>query len=110
MNARAAKFLLNTAIAGALSLFATAGFGTPIEKRAPADPRGEVEIVNVAGSVRVMGWNRPEVEVRGELEDDAEQLDFSTQGTRTTIRVVLPRNRSNSGGSDLLVRIPETSA
>jgi DUF4097 and DUF4098 domain-containing protein YvlB len=110
MNARASKLLLSTAIAAALSVFAPASFGTPIEKRAAADPRGEVEIVNVAGSVRVMGWNRPEVEVRGELEDDAEQLDFSTQGTRTTIRVVLPRNRSSSGGSDLVVRIPETSS
>lgn len=110
MNVRASKRLLKTALASALSLFATSGFGASIEKRAPADPRGEVEIVNVAGSVRVMGWNRAEVEVRGEIEDGVERLDFSTEGTRTIIRVVLPRNRSSSGGSDLVVRIPELSA
>jgi len=89
---------------------AGASAGDAIEKRAPADPRGEVEIVNIAGSVRVTGWNRPEVEVRGELDASAERLDFATDGPRTVIRVVLPRNRSGSGGSDLVVRIPETSA
>ena len=93
----------------ALSMFANVGLAEPIEKKASADPRGEVEIVNVAGSVRVIGWNRAEVEVRGELDDEAERLDFTTEGSRTTIRVVLPRNRSNSGGSDLIVRIPEQS-
>jgi hypothetical protein len=97
-------------IAMALGLTATAGVAEPIEKRAAADPRGEVEIVNIAGSVRVTGWNRSEVEVRGELDDRAERLDFTTEGTRTIIRVVLPRNRGDSGGSDLVVRIPEMSA
>jgi DUF4097 and DUF4098 domain-containing protein YvlB len=110
MNCRSSQALVRVAVAATLGLFATAAVSEPIEKRAPADPRGEVEIVNVAGSVRVMGWNRSEVDVRGELDDEAERLDFSTEGTRTVIRVVLPRNRSNSGGADLVVRVPELSA
>ena len=110
MNDRVAKLSLRVGIALALSLSATASFGEPIEKRAPADPKGEVEIVNIAGSVRVMGWNRAEIDVRGELDDEAERLEFTTQGARTVIRVVLPRNRNNSGESDLVVRIPEMSA
>jgi DUF4097 and DUF4098 domain-containing protein YvlB len=59
--------------------------------------------------VRVMGWNRAEVEVSGELDDRAERLEFASEGTRTTIRVVLPRNRGSSSGSDLIVRVPEMS-
>jgi DUF4097 and DUF4098 domain-containing protein YvlB len=110
MNLRSPQRSLRIGIALALSLSATVGYGEPIEKRAPADPKGEVEIVNIAGSVRVMGWNRAEVDVRGELDDSAERLDFVSEGTRTVIRVVLPRNRSNSGGSDLIVRIPEASS
>jgi DUF4097 and DUF4098 domain-containing protein YvlB len=101
---------LRVAMALALSLPATVTLGEAIEKRAPADPKGEVEIVNVAGSVRVMGWNRPEVEVRGELDERAERLDFSSEGPRTVIRVILPRNRHNSGDTDLVVRIPDTSS
>lgn len=97
-------------VAMALGMTATVGVAEPIERRAAADPKGEVEIVNVSGTVRVTGWNRPEVDVRGELDDNAERLDFTTDGTRTTIRVVLPRNRGDSGGSDLVVRIPEMSS
>ena len=110
MNVCAAKLSLRVALAIAMSLTTAISAAEAIDKRAAADPRGEVEIVNVAGSVRVTGWNRPEVEVRGELDDSAEGLEFATQGTRTTIRVVLPRNRGNSSGSDLVVRIPELSS
>jgi DUF4097 and DUF4098 domain-containing protein YvlB len=109
MNARSSQALLRVTVALILGLCASAAFSEPIEKRAPADPRGEVEILNVAGTVRVTGWNRPEIEVRGELDDRAERLDFSTEGNRTTIRVVLPRNRGSSEGSDLVIRIPEMS-
>jgi Putative adhesin len=110
MNLRPHTLSLRIGVALALGFTAAVSAGEPIEKRAPADPKGVVEIVNVAGSVRVMGWNRAEVEVRGELDDNAERLDFSTEGPRTVIRVVLPRNRNNSGDSDLVVRIPEASA
>ena len=110
MNSRVLNFSLRIAMAVAISLAAGASVAEPIDKRAPAEPRGEVAIVNVAGSVRVTGWNRSEIEVRGELDDNAEGLDFSTEGSRTTIRVVLPRNRGNSSGSDLVVRIPELSS
>jgi DUF4097 and DUF4098 domain-containing protein YvlB len=109
MNRRSMKALVQLGVATALGLFAGTGFGEPVEQRAPADPRGEVEIVNVAGTVRVSGWNRAEVEVRGEL-DDREQLELKSEGTRTLIRVVLPRNRMGTGGSDLVVRIPEGSS
>jgi DUF4097 and DUF4098 domain-containing protein YvlB len=110
MNLRSCTHSLRIAVALALGLTATASFGEAIDKRAAADPRGEVQIVNVAGSVRVTGWNRSEVEVRGEIDEETERLDFTTEGSRTIIRIVLPRNRSNSSGSDLVVRIPEASA
>jgi DUF4097 and DUF4098 domain-containing protein YvlB len=102
--------LIRLGVAMALGVTATVGLAEPIEQRAAADPRGEVEIVNVSGTVRVTGWSRSEVEVRGELDDNAERLDFTTDGTRTIIRVVLPRNRGGSSGSDLVVRIPELSS
>jgi hypothetical protein len=110
MNVRSCTLSLRIAVAIALGLTATASFAEAIDKRAAADPRGEVQIVNVAGSVRVTGWNRSEVEVRGEIDDETERLDFTTEGSRTIIRVVLPRNRSNSSGADLVVRIPEASS
>ncbi|HEY8539953.1 MAG TPA: DUF4097 family beta strand repeat-containing protein [Steroidobacteraceae bacterium] len=110
MNVRSAKLPLCVGLSAALWLFASTSWAERIEKRASADPNGEVEIVNVAGSVRVIGWDRAEVELRGEVEDGVERVDFASDGKRTSIRVVLPRGRSRSADADLTVRIPATSA
>lgn len=64
-----------------------------------------IEVVNVAGTVRVTGWNRNEVRVTGRLGQGTERLQID-QG-RGVIRVVIPRNARNVRGSDLEVRIPE---
>ena len=65
--------------------------GTPINERAAADPAGSVEVSNVAGTVRVTGWDRNEVEVTGELGDGAEKLEFAVADKVTRIKVILPR-------------------
>jgi len=61
--------------------------GTPINERAAADPAGQVEISNIAGSVVVTGWDRAEVEVTGELGKGAERLEFSRAGKLTRVKV-----------------------
>ena len=81
-----------------------------IHERVAADPRGHVEISNLAGSVVVTGWNRDEVEVTGTLGRGSERLDVEAEGDRVIIKVVLPKGRNqNIKGSDLEVRIPEGS-
>lgn len=65
---------------------------------------GTVEIQNVAGSVRVTGWDRDEVRVTGTLGEGTERLEIDE--ARGLIRVVLPRNARNVKGSDLEVRVP----
>lgn len=80
-----------------------------IDRRTDADARGEVEIVNVAGSVRVTGWDRNEVQVRGELGRGVERLDVTRDGNHVLVKVVLPRMRS-SGGSDLEISVPRNSS
>ena len=109
MNLPMSKALLSAGIAAALGLLSSTATAEAIDKRAAAEPTGEVEIVNVAGSVRITGWDRAEVEVRGELAD-RERLEFSTASGRTSIRVVAPGNRMGNGGTDLIVRVPERSA
>ncbi len=92
---------------------ATAAYADSVERRVPADPRGDVEIVNVSGDVRVSGWDRSEVEVSAELGRGVERLDVLSdeKNRRTTVKVVLPGGRGTSlGSSDLVVRIPRDSA
>lgn len=82
-----------------------------VNERKPASAQGRVEIVNVAGTVEVRGWDRAEVEATGTLGDSVERLDFTTSGDLTSIRVVLPRGGSyRDGDAVLVVRVPARSA
>jgi DUF4097 and DUF4098 domain-containing protein YvlB len=80
-----------------------------VSKTLPADARGEVEIVNVAGMVEVSGWDRAEVKVDADLGSNVQRLDFRNDGQRTLIKVVLPRGSSSSGSSDLRIKVPQGS-
>jgi DUF4097 and DUF4098 domain-containing protein YvlB len=103
------KILFSLAVA--LATVATgAAAQQSINETRPARPDGTVEITNLAGSVRVIAWNRNEVQVTGTLGRGAERLDFTTDGDLTRIRVVLPRESRNVQGSDLEVRVPAQSS
>lgn len=84
--------------------------GTPIDRRAPADPLGQVEISNVAGTVTVTGWDRSEVEVTGELGKGAERLEFTSGGKLTRVKVVLPNRSWGVEDTTLIVKVPAKSA
>lgn len=87
----------------------TVGAAT-VDKRAPADAQGEVEIGNVSGDVQVIGWDRAEVQVEADLGAGVERLDFRRDGRRTIVKVVLPAGRTLSPASDLIVHVPRASA
>ncbi len=91
-----------------LLIAATTAFaGETIDQRQPATARGTVEVSNVAGTVTVRGTSNAEVHVTGELGSKA-RLEFSVDGARTTIKVVLPKT-SNSGSTDLDIEVPSGS-
>lgn len=89
-------------------LAAPAGAQQRVEETFPSDARGTIEIVNVAGSVRVIAWDRAEVSVTGTLGQGTERLELSRDRLNPQIRVILPRDRSgrNIRGSDLQIRVP----
>lgn len=106
-------FTTACAVALALALVALPAHAErEVNERKPAPAQGRVEIVNVAGTVDVEGWDRAEVEVTGTLGDKVERLDFTTSGDVTTIRVVLPKGNmyKGDGSADLKVRVPARSA
>lgn len=81
-----------------------------------ASAEGLVKISNIAGSVKVSGWNRNEVSVEGTLGEGTERLDFDVRGSETNIKVVIPdeKTRREKGitrvdGSDLTIRVPDRS-
>ncbi len=60
------------------------------EQRLPVQPHGTVEISNVAGRIDVQGWDNPEVEVRGDIGEGVEKVDFNTDHGHTVIKVRVP--------------------
>jgi DUF4097 and DUF4098 domain-containing protein YvlB len=93
-------------MAGALAPAAAAQ--TRIDQRRPADADGFVEIENAAGSIKVVGWSRNEVQVSGTLGSRAEGLDFVSRGRSTRIQVDV-RGNPHRVSSDLEVRVPAAS-
>jgi DUF4097 and DUF4098 domain-containing protein YvlB len=97
------------AVAALCTVASPAWAGTPINQRAAADPSGAVEISNVAGTVRVTGWDRNEVEVTGELGEGTERLDFAVVDKVTRVKVILPNRSNNVEETNLVVRVPAAS-
>ncbi|MGA9855497.1 MAG: DUF4097 family beta strand repeat-containing protein [Gammaproteobacteria bacterium] len=84
--------------------------GTPINETRSAKANGSVAISNVAGSVKVQGWNKNEIHVGGMLGRGTERLDITTSGDGYSIRVILPRDSDdNVEGSDLVINVPIAS-
>ena len=86
--------------------------GRAIQERRAADPQGEIEIVNVSGKVDVDGWDRSEVEVSGTAGNDVERVDVTSDGKRTSIRVVSRSGHiwGSDGEARLAVHVPAKSA
>lgn len=58
-----------------------------IDKTVDVDPKGRVDIKNIPGEVTVKGWERPEIFVKGSLDDEITDFIFEVQGKVTTIKV-----------------------
>mgnify|MGYP002780499279 CR=1 FL=1 len=92
-----------------LMLLLTAGSAAAqrrVDERVATPATGVVEVHNVAGSVRVTGWERNEVQVTGTLAPQVERLEVTPSGDRVVVRVVTPRNVRRLEDSDLEVRVP----
>ena len=78
------------------------------ERAVPAEPRGVDDISNVSGRIEVIGWDRPEVNVRGELDEGVERVDVTSEHGRTVVKVVLPHT-GHHGDAELRVKVPKES-
>jgi len=84
--------------------------GESIHETVEASRNGKVEIDNLAGSVRVTGWDRNEVEITGTLGKGTERLDVQQRGDRVIIEVILPSGRNiRVEGTELEIRVPRGS-
>ncbi|HTY49132.1 MAG TPA: hypothetical protein VMB48_05525 [Steroidobacteraceae bacterium] len=87
--------------------------GRPYSEHLPASATGSVQISNIAGSVTVNGWDKPEVDVDGELGTSVERVDVTHTADRIEIKVILPQNLNHvpdrSAEATLQVHVPVNS-
>ena len=82
--------------------------GEDVDQSLSAESNGIVEIHNVRGKIRIVGWDNDKVQVKGKLDDLAEKLIFETKGKVTVVRVKMPKRNINRGnGTDLVINIPK---
>jgi hypothetical protein len=85
----------------------------PYSEHLSASPVGSVQINNIAGSVTVNGWDKPEVDIQGELGATVERVDVVRTGDRIVIKVMLPQNLNHapdhSEEAKLQVHVPVSS-
>src|SRR5271170_2967845 len=98
----------------ALAIGTVAHAATTIDEHRPANSQGSVEIINVAGSIEIQGWDKPEVAVSGTIGKNVERVDVTSDGDRTSIHVLHRSEHFLGFGSDgdarLLVHVPVNSS
>jgi len=95
---------------GLVALGGTATAQQSVNETRAASATATVAVENTAGSVRVIGWNRNEVQVTGTLGRGVERLEFGGDAGHLRVRVVLPDQGRNVGGSDIEVRVPQNGS
>jgi DUF4097 and DUF4098 domain-containing protein YvlB len=99
-----AAFILVATLVGPTWLAAQ----TPVDEQKPAAANGVVEIENLAGSVKVVGWGEAAVRVTGTLAPGA-KLEFDASGSRTAIEVDVDDDNPLEAVSDLEIHVPAAS-
>jgi DUF4097 and DUF4098 domain-containing protein YvlB len=89
-------------------VLALVGEGQKLDARRSASADALVEIENPAGSIKVVGWDRAEVMVTGQLGSGASGLEFTGSGSRIRVGVETERN-PHSVVSSLEVHVPVRS-
>jgi len=80
---------------------------TPVDQKKPAAPDGTVSIENMAGSIKVTGWDKPEVQVKGTVGAGGE---LSFEGSGKSIHIEIESDRNPMGvKSDLDIYVPAGS-
>lgn len=81
--------------------------GQRVQETRSLSSGGTVSIENIAGSITVIGWDRDEVEIDGNLGNDGDRLEVHGDQGHLSIEVELDnRRRRHLEGSDLEIRVP----
>lgn len=79
---------------------------TDIEENRPISSDGRIQIDNMAGSIKVSSWDKPEVEIRGQLGDRVDELEIAETSGGLRIRVLNQNNQRRLDETHLRLQVP----
>ncbi len=94
----------------AVMLPVTAVSGEEIDKTLDMSNDGLVQVENMVGIIEFSGWDRSEVQIRGEAGDDVEEVEITSTATGVKIRVHNRSGKRNIEGTNLYLRIPQSAS
>ncbi|HUA90629.1 MAG TPA: DUF4097 family beta strand repeat-containing protein [Steroidobacteraceae bacterium] len=97
------------ALALAAGTPARAGDSKTFDREVTAEPHGVVEISNTAGEVQVSGWDRSDVSIHANLDEDVDRVEVTSSPGRTVIKVILPAHSWHGSEAHLRVQVPKDS-
>ena len=106
------KLLQNGLILLLASTAWIAAAGEMVDKRLAAEDVNSISIENLRGEVTIVGWDKKEVRVKGELDEKTERFIFEKDGSHIKIKVEVPHNNHRSwsnDGSTLVINMPKES-
>jgi DUF4097 and DUF4098 domain-containing protein YvlB len=96
-------------LVAALAVPAALAAQTTVDQKRPAAADGTVTIENSAGSTKVTGWERAEVQVKGSV---CQECELALTGSERRIHVEIESRHVNpmAGRSDIEVMVPASSS
>src|ERR1700730_15813196 len=91
---------LTGGLIGAVLIPWTVSEARPVHEQLAVDPQGSIEIVDLAGSVALSGWDRPEIEMTGTAGDEVDRVELTTSGGRSVVRVISRSGAAHGAGNE----------
>lgn len=82
-----------------------------VDKTIEADLSGNVEVDHVAGKAKIIGWDKAQVSIKGELGERTEKFTFERRGKTVLVIVEVEKGRrwnnwGDDADDDLLIYVP----
>ncbi|MDO6568532.1 DUF4097 family beta strand repeat-containing protein [Alteromonas sp. 1_MG-2023] len=111
-----ASVLFHGVLISSSLLAVSAHAGEKIDRMLDAPNNAKIDIEHVNGDAEIRGWDKPQVQVTGELGENTEEFIFEQRGNVIVIHVEVERsgmdwwkNKSKVKGDDLVIFVPKTS-
>ena len=93
-----------------LMLVATPAFAAKnVNMSRAANAGATVQVENLAGHVKIVGWNKHSVHVTGTLSNSGENLEMTGDKDNLEIKVVYPDSHINHAAANLVVHAPRNA-